>query len=181
MACNTLITPIQSAEYIGNSLDTINTNFANLRDGVNANCTSILSATNVLGSLRSIVTTLQGYAQGRPKAWVTFDGTRDVNNVVNSAPSNRLKIASYNIDSVYKEDTGVYSVYFADSAVFAEPPPGEIPAYSALATSTAVLASTNYCWAQPTNYEVDRLTVVISDGLSSPSYADSARVTVAIF
>lgn len=182
MACNTTVQRIDATEYIGNSLETINQNFANLRDGITTNCTSILSATNVLDTLRTAVTTLQGYAQGRPKAWVVFDGTRDINGTVNAAVGDRYINASYNIVEVYKESTGVYSVYFADSLVFADPPPGELPAYSALTTSaTRQAGSTYYTWAQPTNYEVDRLTVVVNDGQSTPSYADPLRVTVAIF
>ena len=183
MACDTSIIIINQDEYIGNSLDTINRNFENLRDGVNTNCTNLLSATDVLGTLRTTVTTLQSYAQGRPKAWVVFDGTRDINNTVNAAPSLRYINSSYNIIDVYKEDTGVYSVYFAENVVFTDPPPNELPAYSALVTSTTKTAITGglYTWAQVTQYEVDRLTVVVNDGQGSPNYADPDRITVAIF
>lgn len=182
MACAITIQSIDPSDYIGNSLTTINTNFANLRDGVQTNCTNILSASEVIGTLQTVSNTLQQYSQGRVKAWAVFDGTRDSSGAVNPLPTPRyLYTTPYNITEVYKTDTGIYEVYFAEAIVYPEPAPGESYPYGALVTADSTQVGSNYVWAQPVLYSSDYVTIAVNDGQGSPNYADPGRVTVAIF
>jgi hypothetical protein len=196
MACNTNITSINPTEYIGNSLETINENFANLRDGVNITCNNILSATNVLGNLQNIANTLQGFATGRAKAWVVFDGTKDGGGAVNPADTDRFIIGSYNILGVTKNTSleegggqtigyGVYEIDLDNSQLNLpeELEPGEFPPYGVAVTSSFALAvgSNRPTWAQPRQFLPDRVVIEVTDGQASPYYADPDRVTVVIF
>lgn len=197
MACNTSITRINPTEYIGNSLETINTNFANLRDGVNTTCNSILSATNILGNLQTIANTLQGFAVGRAKAWVVFDGTKDGGGTVNPADGDRYIIGSYNIKGVFKNTSaeegggqtigyGVYEIDLDNTQLnFPEElEPGEFPPYGVVVTSSYALANgggNRPTSAQPRQFLPDRVVIEVSDGQASPYFADPDRVTVVIF
>lgn len=182
MSCNTTITRIEPTEYIGNSLDTINGNFASLRNGINENCTTILSATNIINSLQTIANTLQTYTLGRVKAWVSFDATKDVLGNPNSLSSPRyLYTQPYNIFQVYKLEKGIYEISFAEAIFFDEPLPGESYPYGVLATTEVTQASGGlYSWAQPVTYASDYVIVQVTDGQGSPNFVDPSRVTVAI-
>ena len=184
MSCIISTPAIQPYEYIGNSLETINSNFANLRDGVQNNCTNILSATNVLSNLQTIANTLQQYAQGRVKAWVVFDGTKDINGAVTGINGDRyLYTPPYNIFNVFKVSTGIYNIEFAEEIFFPEPEDPTIPyPYGVLVTVEFKQATpgNRTVLAQPVVYAGDYVSIEVHDGQPSPVYADPERVTVAI-
>ena len=76
------ITNILNTEYIGNSLATINDNFASLKNGICDNQLQITSIQSSLQSLDTTLTQLSSYAvQGIAKLWVKFSGTMDSDNV----------------------------------------------------------------------------------------------------
>lgn len=141
MSCPT-VTIIDRTQYIGNSLQTINNNFSNLKDGICDNNTEIISLQQDIQNLDTVIETLSAVTtHGIAKAFVKFSGARDVNNAISGNP-NRYIFDSYNISSVYKKNVGDYRVYFSK--------PLSTGNYLVLSTNKEKINSNNeYVWSQP--------------------------------
>lgn len=112
MSCPT-ITVIDRSEYIGNSLQTINSNFSNLKDGICDNNTEIISLQQDIQNLDTHIDALSSTSvHSIPKAFVKFSGVIDSNNNTSGINPNRYIFHSYNISSVYRKSTGNYRIYF---------------------------------------------------------------------
>lgn len=112
------ITTILKTECIGNSLATINNNFQNLRQAI---CTidNFLAAASVkLNVVSGTVNNIT--SQPLPQAFVSFDGTRDVDGTYETpltlTNSERFLNNSYNIDNVKRDSVGQYTVSFPTTA-----------------------------------------------------------------
>jgi hypothetical protein len=142
MSCPT-ITSIDRSEYIGNSLQTINNNFSNLKDGICDNNTEIISLQQDIQNLDTHIEILSSVtSHSVPKAFVKFSGVQDVNNNNTGGNPNRYILHSYNISSVYRKNTGDYRIYFNT--------PLSTGNYLVLATNSEKLNSNSeYVWSQP--------------------------------
>jgi hypothetical protein len=104
------IITILKTECIGNSLTTINNNFANLRQAI---CTidNFVAAANIkinqLDQALSNITSLQ-----LAQAFVSFNGAKNTSNIDDITNSERLLIQSFNIDNVKRIGIGNYEVTF---------------------------------------------------------------------
>lgn len=108
------ITTILRTECIGNSLTTINGNFANLRQAI---CTidNFVAAANIkinqLDSLLGSITNAQ-----LARAFVTFNGTRDADGIADVPGSvtvtQRQLIQKYKVNNVVRNSVGSYTVSF---------------------------------------------------------------------
>ena len=113
MSCPS-VTVIDRSEYIGNSLQTINNNFSNLKDGICDNNTEILSLQQDIQNLDTYIEALSSVTtHSVPKAFVKFSGAQDINNNTSSGNPNRYIFHSYNISSVYRKNVGDYRIYFS--------------------------------------------------------------------
>lgn len=115
MACaiKDKIKTIIRTEYIGNSLNVINDNFQTLRDEI---CTQDSSLTNISLSAETLDTKITSLSTviifGAAKAWVKFDGTKDISNRDSTIATERRLYKSLNVQSVYRKKVGDYRVYF---------------------------------------------------------------------
>jgi len=166
------ITTINRSEYIGNSLETINNNFSNLKDGI---CDNELNISSLQGDIQNLDTFIVNLSteviHGVSKVLVKFSGPKDINGSTTSNNPNRLIYNSYNISSVYKKNTGDYRVYFSS--------PLSTSNYLVLATNSEKTSlSGNYIWSQPysTTKEYLEIKTQSSDGL----LADADFVSVSI-
>ena len=145
MSCPT-ITTIEATQCIGNSLDIINENFLNLKDGACDNNDISVSLTNDVLNLSTQIDELSSIiVPGSSKAWCKFSGTRDTANTVTEFLTDRLIYNHFNILTVYKKAVGNYRVTFTT--------PFENNQYAVICNSTEKINSTNnkYTWAQPYN------------------------------
>ncbi len=167
------ITAIQRFECIGNSLPKINDNFIALKDGACDNYSFIGNLQQSIQDLNSLIVNLSAITvPGAAKAWVKFDGTRDVNNIVTNLRTNRFIYSSYNITSVLKKADGDYRVTFTNRL------PG--PTYAVIGTSQQKTTTTgNYTWFQPYAYTSLYTDVRVFSNLNEG--ADPQHVSLVIF
>lgn len=122
MACNLSISLIDSSEYIGNSLTTINDNFINLKnflcndegDGLYSKIDGLeLTAIRIDSGLDELSNLIEA---GGSHAWVRFKGTKDEDDQPSTNPNgdftNRRIVASNNVRAVYRKAIGAYRIYF---------------------------------------------------------------------
>jgi hypothetical protein len=144
MSCPT-VSVIQSNECIGNSLASINENFASLSDGICDNIDRIVEIEQDITNLTDQLNALSGLVTpGAAKAWVVFDATREANTGTVNPLGNRLIRNSYNVSSVlkYSTDPGLFEVTFTTSLANTN--------YGVIATcSEKAAVGGNFVWAQP--------------------------------
>jgi hypothetical protein len=144
MSCPT-VSVIQSNECIGNSLASINENFASLSDGICNNINRITDIEDDIDDLTTQLYALSGLVTpGAARAWVVFDATREANTGTVNPLGNRLIRNSYNISSVlkYSTDPGLFEVTFTTSLANTN--------YGVIATcSEKAAVGGNFVWAQP--------------------------------
>lgn len=94
------ITTIQKTECIGNSLVSLTTNFDNIKNSISDIITQDLATLN--NTITELTTRVSGLSSSvqLAKAWVLFNGTNG--NIQDQ----------YNVSSVNKDDTGIYTVTF---------------------------------------------------------------------
>ena len=182
-----LIPEIKKTECIGNSLVTINDNFATLKDAACTNYSTINTLFSGINLLNQRITTLTNQVPGIAKAWVKFDGSRDAATLISpngnpsTAPTNRFIYSSYNVDYVLKATTtntpttsaGDYRIYFK---------PGVITTanYAVIGTSSE-RRGTNYGWLQPYDYRASYEGVRIHSPTWPGDVVDPTHISVAIF
>jgi hypothetical protein len=104
------VTTILRTECIGNSLATINNNFANLKHAI---CTidNFVAAANVrINLLDSLLTDIT--PQRLAKAFISFNGTKNTAGEDNLTDSQRQIIQSYNVNNVVRYGAGKYVISF---------------------------------------------------------------------
>lgn len=104
-------TEIQRTECIGNSLITINNNFDNLDQSVTNINNEVGELIGNLNNVSTLVTNIS--SQQLALAWVAFDPYRSQQfgpNAPNLENNARYLIAEYNVTSVIKVGTGVFTV-----------------------------------------------------------------------
>jgi len=119
MSCSS-ITTIQPTECIGNSLVTINNNFnilsndvcdvdTQINDSVRGNDALYTLFNNVSSSAKDQFHNLTNQYNGIATCWVLFNGTQttDSNQIISTT-------TSYNVSTLYKTDTGKYSLIFSN-------------------------------------------------------------------
>jgi hypothetical protein len=113
MALIPTITTIQKSECIGNSLVTINANYANIKASIETVNTDILAINSSLNNLTTILNSISATPR-LASAWVNFRGRQTTGNdgqaTTNFDNINRHIESSYNITSVIRQDTGKYLV-----------------------------------------------------------------------
>lgn len=77
------------------------------------------------------------------RAWVCFDGTKDVNGTASGLNTNRFIKASHNVSSVLRNAGGNYTINFATALADANYAFSGIGNYDALATSAMITTSFN--------------------------------------
>lgn len=111
MATVPSITLIPNTECIGNSLVTINTNYSNIK---NAFTTVNTDFANINNALNTLTTFANGISSAQlAKGWVKFNPRRNKDSVPVIDLSNREILNSYNVNTVYREDTGKYLITLA--------------------------------------------------------------------
>jgi hypothetical protein len=182
------VTSIKSTECIGNSLPTINDNFAALKNAACDNYSTITTFNSNILDLNTKITSLSSQIPGIAKAWVKFDGTRDAatpsspNGTSSTAATNRFIYSSYNIDYVYKATTtntpttsaGDYRIYF-------KPGTFTTPNYAVIGTSSERKGIINYGWLQPYTYNTSFVGVRIHAPIWPGDVVDPTHISVAIF
>lgn len=185
--CETTLPEIKRTECIGNSLDTINSNFATLKAAACDNYNVIRSLQVGIDSLNTRINTLTAQTPGFAKAWVVFDGTKDTSNSSSTQTTYRYIYNSYNINGVYKltgagspltttnpTSAGDYRIYFTNSFTDKN--------YVVTGTSFEAKGSNSYGWLQPYNVTEQYVDVRIHSP-SSPitDTVDPSRVSVVIY
>lgn len=172
MSCPSIIT-ILPTECIGNSLASINTNFENLETAACDNSVTINSLQQDIQQLNTLITNLSAITvPGAAKAWLRFDGTRDVsgNSTVPLGP--RFIYSSYNINSVTKKAIGDYRIEFENRF--------PSPNYTAIGTSQQTPTLTNnFTWLQPYRYTSLFLEVKIYSNLNEG--VDPRNISIVVF
>lgn len=143
---NSIIT-IPREECIGNSLSRINNNFLDLRIQTCSNYVKLEEIDSSILALQTLVNTISSITlPGTAKAWVKFDGTRDLLTSQQSTLStDRFLYSSYNIESVYRKTAGDYRIYFET--------PFSNTNYTLIGTSSETISELgNYTWLQPYRY-----------------------------
>lgn len=180
MSCPS-VTTINRTECIGNSLDTINSNFTNLKIAACDNYNTITSLNANILALNTRITSLSSQVPGIAKAWVKFDGTRDTNGVPSTFATPRYIYNSYNIDNVLKVTTtdtpttsaGDYRIYFKPNLF-------STTNYAVIGTSNEA-KNISYSWLQPYSYAKDFVSVRVHSPTYQGDVVDPAHVSVAIF
>lgn len=156
------IATIDLDECVGLSLATINTNFQLLKE---ANCLTDEEIKNKqfqINELTNKINSLSAECANIPKALVTFDGSTNPVDIINSLRV--VQVSSLN--------TGVYSLSFE--------PPFNDTNYLILGTCSQLSATPNYTWVQPTSSVTNSSTVInirnVNGDFEVPKY-----VTVTIF
>ncbi len=156
------IATIDLDECLGLSLANINTNFQLLKE---ANCfttTELNTKQTQINEIQSKINSLSADLFKIPKALVTFDGTTNPVNVINSL---RVK-------QVSSLSTGVFRLSFD--------PPFNNTDYAVIGTCFQLSATSDYTWVQPTTAVTSSSTVINirkEDGVFvSPNY-----VSITIF
>lgn len=113
MATVPTITTIQKTECIGNSLVTINGNYENIKNSLT---TLINTDLNVINARLDTLTTFVNSVSSAQltKAWVSFNGTWNTQQARDATFSNRYIWKGYNVSSVYRNETGDYTVSLAN-------------------------------------------------------------------
>ena len=185
--CETTLPEIKRTECIGNSLDTINSNFATLKVAACDNYNTITSLQIGINDLNTRISALTAQTPGFAKAWVSFDGTKDVNGNISVQAVYRYIYNSYNISGVYKltgagtpltttnpTSAGDYRIYFTNS--FAD------KNYVVTGTSFEAKGNSSYGWVQPYNITEQYVDVRIHSSASPiTDTVDPTRVSVVIY
>lgn len=162
MSCPS-ITLIGRNEYIGNSLETINDNFLNLKDGICYNDADITNVQQDIQNLDGLVVSLSASnSVSVSKALIKFSGIKDVDGNISTSTPNRYLFNSFNVSSVYRKNTGDYRIYFTV--------PLPSPDYLVLATNSLKASSSgNYVWSQPYTATKEYLEIKIQslDGITA--------------
>ena len=146
--CNS-VQNIAASECIGDSLVKINNNFANL----NTDACALLTLINQLSaSLSNFNNKIDSTHPSVAKAWVTFDGTKNVSGSTSLTNTSRYILSSYNISSVARLGRGRYRVNFANTYTA----PGYVVVASCQETYTigniSSLTRGYYVFTRPLNY-----------------------------
>lgn len=110
MATIPTITTIQKTECIGNSLVILNDNYDNIKNSFSDVNDTLLNIEGRINALNTFATKLSSAQLA--KAWVSFSGIKDSTGNNNSNFTNRQIFTSYNVTTVKKENTGVYTINF---------------------------------------------------------------------
>jgi len=173
MSCPT-VSVIQSNECIGNSLASINENFASLSDGICNNINTITDIEDDITNLRTQLYALSGLVTpGAARAWVVFNATRNTANTVTPL-GNRLIRNSYNVSSVlkYSTDPGLFEATFTTSLANTN--------YGVIATcSEKAAVGGNFVWAQPSLRDPSSVRLYIRS-ITTSQVADPEYVSVIV-
>jgi hypothetical protein len=172
MSCPSIIT-ILPTECIGNSLAAINSNFENLETAACDNSGTITTLQQNIQQLNTLITNLSAITvPGTAKAWVKFDGARDIGGNISTLLGPRFIYSSYNINSIIKKAPGDYRIEFENR----QPSPN----YAVIGTSQQTPTSTNnFTWLQP--YRYTSLFVEIRTFSNLNEGVDPRNISVVIF
>jgi len=171
MSCPSIITILPS-ECIGNSLAAINSNFANLLSATCDNTGTIIPLQQSIQQLNTLLTNISAVTvPGAAKAWVKFDGTRNVSGSIDVPLGSRFIYSSYNINSVIKKSVGDFRIQFANRLPTSN--------YAAVGTSQQTITTTNnFTWLQPYRYTSSFLEIKILSNINEG--VDPQNVSVVI-
>jgi hypothetical protein len=167
------IPTIDIDECIGTSLATINTNVQELKNELCLNSNELAEIKISLDSLHTNINNLSALSPGIAKAYVIFDGTRDINGNY-TKNGNRYLYNNFGIASVSSNKTGTYSLSFTTA----------FPniSYALIGTSMETASGGNYTWLQPTTFATTSASINIHSYLDNTvSLADAEYISVLIY
>lgn len=167
------IPTIDIDECIGLSLATINSNFNSLKEEYCLNNDELAVIETSFNTLSSNLISLSALSPGIAKAYVVFDGTRNVSGNYTML-GNRFLYSSYGIASVSSNKTGTYSLSFTTA----------FPniSYALIGTSMETLSGGRYTWLQPTTYATTSAVINIhSDTNNTTTLANADYISVLIY
>lgn len=172
--CPFSVDNIDKTECIGNSLSKINSNFANLKQDA---CTNFLTIEGLQASIQNLdsrIIALSGITvPGTAKAWLKFDGTKDISNTISTLNTNRYIYSSFNIATAYRKGQGDYRI------TFATPMPNN--QYILLGTSSQKQASTGlFTWLQPYRYTTTYTDVRVTS-INAASVVDAEHISIVVY
>jgi hypothetical protein len=167
------IPTIDIDECIGLSLATINTNFQDLKNEYCLNDSELATIETSFNTLSSNVISLSALSPGMAKAYVVFDGTRNISGNY-TMTGNRFLYSSYGVASVSSNRTGTYSLSFTR--------PFSNTNYALIGTSTETISGSRYTWLQPTTYATTSAVINIhSDTDNVATLANTDYISVLIY
>jgi hypothetical protein len=167
------IPTIDIDECIGLSLATINTNVQDLKDELCLNNDELAAIQTSFNTLSTNLLTLSALTPGIAKAWVQFDGTRDINGNY-TKDGNRYLYGNFGVASVSSNKTGTYSLSFV--------PALNDTNYALIGTSMETASGGNYTWLQPTTFATTSASINIHSYLDNvASLADTDYISVLIY
>jgi hypothetical protein len=167
------IPTIDIDECIGLSLATINLNYESLRDELCLNESELATIQTSFNTVSSNLISLSALSPGIAKAYVAFDGTRDINGNY-TKNGNRFLYSSYGVASVSSNRTGTYSLSFTTA----------FPniSYALVGTSMEAISGGGYTWLQPTTYATTSAVINIhSDTDNTTTLANANYISVLIY
>lgn len=166
------ITTIPSTECIGNSLTTINSNFSALEVAACDNYSYIQNLiTSITNLNNSIVSLTNLVVPGAAKAWISFDGTKDDDNLLSTFNTNRYLYSGYNVSSVFRKGVGDYRINFTTRFPTRN--------YVVIGTSRQTITGGQYTWLQPYDYRTAFADVKVAT--QTGSTVDPQNISVVIF